>query len=176
MHFQVNRERNTKSMEFFKPCWIALSFLFSPHNQPSKTYLRKVSRSVADRIYVCNQIAIKARNAGVDPILAISVGMRESKFTYTTSKKGAKGPLGVIPKYHCVKNKNSKCDLIDAGVFALKKFLELNDDQRCQALAQYNRGVEDGQCKEGRSEFYYAADVLEIYDTICSSTEFCHKC
>jgi len=171
----VNRETGVKStMEFFKPCWIALVFLFHPDTPPSKTYLHKVSRTIAERVSTCNKIATEARNQGVDPMLALSVGMRESGFTYVTSKKGAKGPLGVITKYHC-KGGARNCDLIQAGVSALSKFLELNQEDRCKALAQYNRGLK-GECKEARSEFYYASDVLEIYSTICNATDFCHEC
>ena len=161
-------------MEFFKPCWIALAFLFQPNKPPSKTYLRKVSRTIAERVHVCNRIATEARDNGVDAMLAISVGMRESGFTYVTSKKGAKGPLGVMTHYHCKKGSRN-CDLIKAGVSALSKFLELNQDDRCKALAQYNRGMQ-GECREARSEFYYASDVLEIYSAICNATDFCHEC
>ena len=107
-------------MEFFKPCWIALVFMFGPDPAPSKTYLHKVSRTIAERVFICNRIAIESRKKGVDPILALSVGMRESGFTYVTSKKGAQGPLGVLPRYHCKQGAHN-CDLVKAGVSALSK-------------------------------------------------------
>jgi soluble lytic murein transglycosylase-like protein len=148
--------------------------MFGPDPAPSKTYLHKVSRTIAERVFICNRIAIESRKKGVDPILALSVGMRESGFTYVTSKKGAQGPLGVLPRYHCKQGAHN-CDLIKAGVSALSKFLELNPGSRCKALAQYNRGLK-GECAENHSEFYYASDVIEIYNAICSATDFCHDC
>lgn len=145
-------------------------------NAPSKTYLDTQMSGMSERIKVCNEVAIVAHKRGIDPYLAIAISFNETKFTYVKSDKGAQGPLGVIPKYHCPKEiPRSQCDLIDAGVTAIHKALEFADYDLCKSLAVYNRGPK-GVCKKGRSEYAYAKQVLKIYDLICSSTDLCHSC
>lgn len=161
-------------MEFFIPCWIALGHIFSP--QPSISYVKKQSKTFTKRIAVCNNVGMEAQKQGVDPILAISVSFHETRFTYAKSAKGAKGPMGVIPYYHCPKKGKGNCDLVKAGVGALGKFLALNDFDYCQALAQYNRGNEEGKCEKGRSEYFYAQAVLSLYDEICMHLGSCETC
>lgn len=158
-------------MEFFVPCWIILSQLFS--QPPAESYFKKQFPKMEKRVILCNRIGIEARKQSVDPILAISVAMLESGFTNPTSSKGAKGPLGAIPVYHCPKK--GKCDYTKAGVRALKKFLERNPNDRCKALAQYNKGL-DGNCKSNTSEHKYAKYVLHLYDLVCEATDMCENC
>lgn len=160
-------------MDFFLPCWIALSTIFT--EAPSKSYFHKVSKTFASRMQVCSTIAKEASKEGVDPILAISIAATESGFLNNlTSSKGAKGPLGVIPKYHCPKK--GKCDYIKAGIRAIQKVSDVRPDDLCSALAVYNRGLEEGRCEEGRSEYYYAMVVMDTYDKICSATDLCKRC
>lgn len=160
-------------MEFFAPCWVALGLMFTP--EPSVSYINKQSRTFAQRLSTCNRVALAAKKQDVDPILAIAVAFHESRFSKPTSSKGARGPLGVIPQYHCPKSKK-ECDYTAAGVAALKKFLELNDMNYCAALAQYNRGL-DGKCQKGRSEYKYAQYVLtHVYEEICHQTGLCVTC
>lgn len=159
-------------MEFFAPCWVALGLMFP--QDPSVSYVHKQSKTFAQRLKTCNRVATEAVKHNVDPALAIAVAYSESRFSKPTSDKGAKGPLGVIPGYHCPKSKE-KCDYLQAGILALKKFLELNDMDYCKSLAQYNRGLE-GECKEGRSEHGYAQYILDVYDTICNGSDICKGC
>ena len=158
-------------MDFFSPCWIALAGMFT--SAPSKTYLAKQITSFPERISVCNRVAERARERGIDPFLAISISFHETKFTYTDSNKGAKGPLGVLPKWHCPKK--GKCDLIDAGIDAIEKVLEIYPDDMCMALATYNRGFY-GKCEKGRTEYIYAQNVMNLYSILCASTDLCHTC
>ena len=110
---------------------------------------------------VCTEVAKEAINQNVDPILAVSIAYHESRFSSPTSEKGAKGPLGVIPQYHCPSY--GKCDFTKAGITALKKWIKVNKGKSlCKILAQYNRGF-DGICKNGRSEYFYAQRVLDTY-------------
>lgn len=139
----------------------------------SPTYERKLRASFPSRVRTCVRIGKEALNQGVDPVLAISVAMHESRFTYPTSAKGAKGPMGVMTRYVCAKG--APCDLISAGVSALKVHLDNNDWEYCAALAQYNRGSA-GVCEPGRSEFAYANLVLDYYAHICSAADLCHTC
>jgi hypothetical protein len=160
-------------MEFFAPCWVALGLMFP--SEPSTSYINKESRTFAQRLSTCNRVATVAERRGVDPILAIAVAFNESRFSKPTSSKGAKGPLGVIPRYHCPKSEE-ECDYLEAGVDALKKFLDLNNMDYCSALAQYNRGLE-GKCEKGRSEYKYAQYILtHVYQDICDQTGLCVTC
>jgi hypothetical protein len=159
-------------MEFFAPCWIALQFIFS--EAPSKSYFDKVSRTFTSRMHVCNQVGIAAAKRGYDPILFIAIALNETNFTYTPSKKGAKGPLGVIPTYHCPKK--GKCDYIHAGIDAYAKAETFTkSDDLCTVLAVYNRGPK-GLCKEGRSEYGYAQVVIRRYEEICEKSDSCTPC
>ena len=113
----------------------------------------------ADRIAKAKE----AQRQEVDPALAIAVAYHETRFENITSHKGAQGPLGVLPQYHCPKK--GKCDYTKAGILALKKFLNINHQKKCTALAQYNRGLK-GKCKQGRSEHKYAQAVLDTFNEI----------
>ena len=131
-------------MEFFFPCWIALSSIFA--QAPSKSYFNKVSRTFADRMEICNNVAIAAAKRSHDPVLFIAISVTETGFTHTKSEKGARGPLGVIPKYHCPKK--GKCDYINAGIDAFEKAKNyVKSDDLCQTLAVYNRGIEKENTK-----------------------------
>ena len=164
-------------MDFFFPCWVALGLIYNTHTAPSKSYINVQSRRFAEKLHICSKVATEAKRQGVDPILAIAVSSSESSFTSKiTSSKGAKGPLGVMPKWHCPKGKAKGCDLIKAGISALDKVTALYPQDRCRALAVYNRGLE-GTCEEGRSEYGYATHVLDVYADICrSAPDFCETC
>lgn len=139
-------------------CWIIMLNILSPN--ASNTYQNKIAKSLPSRMKICTQVANEAIKQKVDPILAVSVAYHESRFSNPTSSKGAKGPLGVLPQYHCPSS--SKCDYTKAGISALKKWLEINKYKKCNTLVQYNRGY-NGKCKKGRSEYYYAQRVLDTY-------------
>lgn len=144
-------------MSLTELCWVAMLNLIPPTT--SLSYQKKISRSIPARMQVCLQVANEAKRQNVDPFLAVSIAYHESRFENITSHAGARGPLGVLPKYHCPKKE--KCDYTRAGISALKKFLKLNKGKLCRSLAQYNRGL-DGKCKHGRSEYQYAQKVLEL--------------
>lgn len=139
----------------------------------SESYNRKIRKSFGARTIVCEAVGRQALEQGVDPMLAIAVAMVESRFTDVLSKKGAKGPMGVIPKYTCPRK--GVCNYIEAGVRALKIHLDNNHWDYCQSLAQFNRGVA-GVCEEGRSEFRYANAVLDVYAYACQHSDSCHTC
>ena len=142
-------------------CWIIMMNIMSPN--ASVSYQKKISKTIPKRMAICQQVAKEAIKQKVDPILAISVAYDETRFENLTSPKGAKGPLGVMPQYHCPKKGN--CDYTQAGIAALKKFLDLNNKKMCKALAQYNRGLK-GKCIHGRSEYRYAQHIIDIYNDI----------
>ena len=149
-------------MDNFQLCWFLLLHLFG--NQPhhtSQAYQKKIIHSMPKKLNVCLNVTQNAAKLGIDPILAASIAYHETRLSYAKSSKGAQGPLGVIPKYHCPKNKPvEKCNLVKAGILAIEKFLEINRYELCPTLAQYNRGLK-GKCTKGRSEYNYAKAVLK---------------
>ena len=163
-------------MEFFIPCWVIMSNMFSGLEEPSAALVSKFTSDVQSRLAICEQVAQAARRRNVDPILAISIAFAESKFTDIVSKKKARGPLGVMPKYHC-KGENAlpSCDYIEAGIQAIETVLSLSNFDYCSALALYNRGI-SGKCEQGRSEYNYAQSVLDLYTQVCNFTDSCHDC
>lgn len=118
---------------------------------------------------ICKQVAAQAQEMDFDPILAISVAYHETRFTYSKSNKGAQGPLGVLPKYHCPKQ--GKCNLVKAGIRALIKFHNINPNSPCKALAQYNGGLK-ASCDGPSPSSFYAQRVLDTYYEI---KHFNHK-
>lgn len=154
-------------------CWILLFNLFGNNpDQLSQGYTKKIINNIYPKLQTCTQVYKEAEKQYVDPLLAISVAYHESRFKNVSSNKGAKGPLGVIPKYHCPKNK--KCNYIEAGISALKKFLELNQYDQCKTLAQYNRGL-NGKCLPGRPEYKYAQNIINLYNSIYNMEHCKHE-
>jgi len=161
-------------MEYFAPCWIALSHLFP--KTPSSGLVKKYTQDIDVRIAICDSVGKTASQKGVDPILAIAIAFAETGFSDATSKKNAKGPLGVVARYHCPKNEDlDTCNYLEAGIQAIQTCLDMSDYDYCSALALYNRGV-SGKCEKGRSEYAYAQYVMDIYSQICAATDECHVC
>ena len=158
-------------MEFLLPCFVALGLLYDNNGEEvSASYLKSQEKTFHQRIAICSKVATAADESGLPPELAISIALIESGFTYPISKKGARGPMGVMTKYHCPKAK--KCDLIKAGVRALVKVLKLRKSM-CDSLAIYNAGL-GGSCKGKGGN--YAHTVLSIYRKLCAVTKRCQSC
>jgi len=148
-------------MNITNMCWVVMLNILSPN--ASKSYQRKIARSIPSRMEVCREVGKEAIRQKVNPRLAIAVAYEETRFENIDSFKGAKGPLGVIPKYHCPAK--GKCNYTKAGIQALKKFLDRNNGKLCKSLAQYNRGL-NGKCIQGRSEYLYAHRVIDMYNEV----------
>tara|TARA_R110000851_G_scaffold140684_2_gene278123 strand:- start:2364 stop:2876 length:513 start_codon:yes stop_codon:yes gene_type:complete len=105
-----------------------------------------------EKAVVCLEVARAADDMELPIALVVSVAYEESKFERElTSKAGAKGPLQIIPRYHCPspegEHKPHKrrgtlqgCDLVRDGVKAVKWFWETYDFDWPRALAHYNSG------------------------------------
>ena len=133
-----------------------MSYIFSP--DASITYQKKISNSIPKRMHVCKQVAKEAKTQNVNHILAVALAYHESRFSFPISKAGAKGPLGVITKYHCT---HEPCDLTKAGIHALKKYLKRTNNT-CDAIAQYNSNL-DAHCQQDTPATQYAQSVLQLY-------------
>lgn len=84
---------------------------------------------------VCEQVSAAAYKAGVDEPLALAVAVEETRLQHRPHKtSGARGPMQVLPKYWCPKK--GKCDYVEAGVDALKYYLDDSPSER-RALQRY---------------------------------------
>jgi len=149
-------------MEFFLICGVAFGHFF--HGDSMWTWEDRLAEYEISRMETCMEIAETAEDLGVDPALAVSVAWIESKFyAKAESKRGARGPMQVIPKYHCPDGKLKGCDLIETGVLALQKYLRkyAGKGERVRplkkALCHYASG---NKCtKQGKR---YAASVYRV--------------
>jgi len=117
-------------------CAITLSLFF---NQP---YLN----NHPEHEEVCLEVAEKAINSDLDPIIAVALSYSESRFTRAArSNVGAVGPLQVIPKWTCPNRRKKGCDLVQAGVDTLIKLREkhwgpLATPNWMKIICHYNSG------------------------------------
>ena len=110
---------------------------------------------------VCVEIADAAHVRGADPYLMVAIGWQESRFRDgLVSGAGAHGPMQVIPRYHCPDGELRGCDLVDAGVAAYLRFLDLRGSE-AGALCAYNGG---NNC--GESARAYARRVAGLADEL----------
>lgn len=113
---------------------------------------------VEHRVSVCHDVGVEAIMQDVDPVLAIAVAWRESAFIRTAkSSAGAVGPMQVLPRFWC---KGSPCNLVKAGIDALKHY-----------TSKY--GIKSGLCayfsgrpcsRAPKSATRYQKSVLSIED------------
>lgn len=84
----------------------------------------------------CEEIAERAERAKIDPVLVIAVAGEESRFRRDVeSSSGALGPLQIMPAYWCPAR--GACNLIDAGITALKYYLKREKGDEFAALKGY---------------------------------------
>ena len=125
---------------------------------------------------ICLEVAKESIAQGVNPIISVSVGWVESRFTYATSSAGARGPLQIIPRYWCPNGRLRGCDLVARGVHALKTYYNRHSSSdRCggdflnsrryrewlEPLCHYNSG---NICN--RSSRFYARSVVNIATSV----------
>ncbi len=113
------------------------------------------------RVNTCVDVVESAAYHNVDPSLAVAVSHVESGFrSSAVSTAGAKGPMQVIPKFWC---KSKRCNLVDAGMRALKFYTESSGVNN--GLCQYFSGK---MCKKSRSRKRYRDKVLRYVNTASS--------
>lgn len=180
----------------FAACWFLLAKPPLFNKKLHISYVKKVISTVPQRLQTCLAITKEAYRQNVDPLLAITLGFKETTFLNIKSNQNAVGPLGTIMKYHCRQKDKKLCDPIEVGVSTIQKYLDLNPYDMCTALAKYNAG-ECGTCdipKEGEVSIlcrdsqknpkwrlfeksrYYALDVIQMYENLCMLFAGCHTC
>jgi len=110
---------------------------------------------LAARAWTCGRVARAARAQGVSVPLALAVAWHESRLEHgARSHRGAVGPMQVVPRWWCPTRKAEGCDLVAAGVLALRTYLA-QQGRVNEALCAYNAGNQCGA--RGRA---YALAVL----------------
>lgn len=93
----------------------------------------------AARFGMCLRVAVEADAQGVDVPLALAVAWRESRFDAdAVSSAGAVGPMQVVPRWWCPDGQHVGCDLVAAGVGALRALTGRYGVRH--GLARYNGG------------------------------------
>jgi len=117
------------------------------------------------RAMVCRDVFQEAENQGVDPLLAVSVAHVESGFRRKAkSSAGAVGPMQVMPQFWC---KSKRCNLIEAGVRALKTYTSSHGEK--DGLCHYFSGR---ACKNYKSRKRYRDKVLRVKKLAYAEYEF----
>ena len=112
-----------------------------------------------DLFGVCLEVADAAVREGVSVYLAVAVSREESAFQYV-SRGRAKGPLQIIPAYHCpdrdgvVRRSSNRgvltdCELVTEGVRTVRYFLR-EYLSTSEALCHYNSGT---KCLPGGRQY-----------------------
>ncbi len=93
-----------------------------------------------ERQETCMELGTQALVEGVPLDLAVALAFTESRFSRTArSSVGASGPFQVVPRYHCPNGQLEGCDLITAGLHAIKRYRKRYKRWR-DALCHWNSG------------------------------------
>lgn len=96
------------------------------------------------RAVVCADVTVQAVAHGVSPALAVSLAFHESRLDAgAVSRAGAVGPMQVIPRWWCPGGALSGCDVVGAGVAALRTLTDAHG--RLEGVARYNAGNRPGE-------------------------------
>lgn len=122
------------------------------------------SQNLKHRVEVCEEVISSAEVHDVDPMLAIAVSHVESGLQRgLVSSAGAEGPMQVMRRFWC---KSEPCNLIDAGMYALKYYEERYG--RDEYLCRYASG---GGCAKSKGRRAYKGKVLKMRDVVSSVAE-----
>ena len=117
-------------------CYFLILSLFS--NNHSIGYTKKLALENQKRLEICSVVYAQALKHEVSPILAITIAFHESKFTNVTASDGKGfGAMQATPHLWCDTKKKEDCDLIEAGIKALKTYLEIHDYNELKAVEAY---------------------------------------
>ena len=77
----------------------------------------------AGALHTCEDVGALAVAHGVPPVLALALAYTESRLDATAvSTRGARGPLQVLPAFHCPGGRLRGCDTALAGILALVRY------------------------------------------------------
>jgi len=135
-------------------CYLFILSLFT--QDQSVAYSKKLGATFQDRLSTCKLVVKEANAQAVDPILAVSIAFQESKFTKNAIAFDGKGfgAMQATPRLWCEKKKIENCDLIKAGVKALRTYLEIHDWDEYKAIKAY--------AGKGKKAHEYSLRILRI--------------
>ena len=123
-------------------------------------FLPSLNESVRmERESTCQLLVAEAERQGEDSFLVTALAWHESRMQYLNrsgkvvrSRVGAIGPLQVIPRIWCEDRTGETCDLVEAGVRALKRFRHRFERRYSLewAICSYN----SGRCKGEHTKSY----------------------
>ena len=88
------------------------------------------------------RVGLGATEGGLPAHISIALAYTESRFNpEARSARGAVGPLQVLPRYHCPSRSSEDCDLLAAGLSALRRYRTKYGDW-ASALCHWNSGNE----------------------------------
>jgi len=139
-------------------CLIAVIAIYSPMHT-------KHSRAFRDAVVVCEEIVERAEFAEIDPVLAVAVGSIETTLrSDLISPAGAVGPLQALPQYWCPAS--GECNEIDAGLSALKYYLNKHKGNEYRALMNYAGGNGAGAQKYAQKVLLRLAHLRATLDAL----------
>jgi len=97
--------------------WLTVSLmcLHAMGWQPSRPYERALK--------TCMAVGLGASDGGLPAHVSIALAYTESRFNpEAKSERGARGPLQILPKYHCPSRSADGCDLVAAGLSAMRRY------------------------------------------------------
>jgi soluble lytic murein transglycosylase-like protein len=99
-----------------------------------------VARPYDTAFRTCLEVAQGAYLEGIPADLAVALSFTESRFNpEARSSRGARGPLQILPKFHCPDGRLQGCDLVAAGLSALKRYRKRYKRWR-DVLCHWNSG------------------------------------
>ena len=102
----------------------------------------KVALPPEQAFRTCMSVGRKASEGGLPAHISIALSFTESRFNPgARSSAGAVGPLQILPKYHCPGRRERGCDLLAAGLSALRRYRTKYGDW-ATALCHWNSGNE----------------------------------
>lgn len=135
-------------------CYFLVLSLFS--SSDSMGYTKKLAQSTEARIETCLLVHEEARRQEVDILLALSIAFHESKFEKDAIASDGKGfgAMQATPRLWCDNKKKENCDLIKAGVTALKQYLVIHDYNEAKAVESY--------AGKGKKAKEYSKKILKL--------------
>jgi len=85
----------------------------------------EVARPLDRSFAVCQALAVEAELAGLDQAHVLALAYTETRLNpEAVSTAGARGPIQVLPRYHCPRRRARGCDFMRVGVAHLARLVD----------------------------------------------------
>ncbi len=94
------------------------------------------------RLAACSTMLRAAEKRGLDAALTLELAWGESRFNTVAvnPRSGCSGILQAAPRWWCPGKKREGCDLLDAGLDAMKHYVSTNKGDEEKALCHFKSG------------------------------------